>query len=117
MDEHILQRWLAERRRGNVMGKSLHNIANELMPPWPFDAKRTIDQGRFTAKPFAQLFLKSMGIGRLQHDDIAANPLLHGLWRPNGDELAVMKDADTVTSFSVFHEVSGEQNRHPLLVP
>src|SRR5262249_4390201 len=43
MDEHVFQRRLTQRDRFNLVGKAVHELADDFMSPRPLDSERAVD--------------------------------------------------------------------------
>ena len=110
MHKHIFQRRLTKCHGLNLTGKGINDVPDECMSMRNFHAHTSLDDGRIAVKALPDSHLQPLSVVRLHHDDIAPYPRFQFIRRPDGDEMALMQDANAIAALGFFQNMRGQQN-------
>ena len=116
MDEHVLERRLAERHRFDFLAECIDQVANQFMRAQFFDTNRAVHQLALELEAREDLALQNFGRGRANHDHVAADFGLEFARRRDRDQLALMHDANSIASLGLFHVVRRQHDRDAIVL-
>src|SRR5947208_3368333 len=98
MDEHILQRRLADGNRLDLAGEGFHNISHKSVPLAAFKSDFAIEYAGLGVEPLLDAQGQRFGLRGFQDDHIATYLAPQIRRSSHGDDLAAIKDRQAIAA-------------------